>query len=47
MPGCPAVTGSVDTVATCGDVAPLGVDQVRCSARPETLFVIEVSTPLV
>jgi hypothetical protein len=31
---------SVKTVATCGAVAPLGVDQVRCSARPDTEVIV-------
>ena len=46
MPGWPAVAGSVATVATCGDAAPVGVDQVRCSARPDEVLVIVVSVPL-
>jgi hypothetical protein len=31
----PGVTGSVDTVATCGYAAPVGVAQVTYSDRPD------------
>ena len=43
--GWPAVTGSVVTVATCGLVAPVGVDQARCSARAEVADVMAVICP--
>jgi hypothetical protein len=43
--GCPTVTGSLETLATCGEPAPLGVDHVRCNARPETLSVTVDNTP--
>ena len=34
-------------MATCGTVAPVGVDQVRCRARPEMALVMVDSVPLV
>ena len=45
MSGCPVVTGSVLTVATRAPADPDGVDQTRCSARPEVAEVIVVSCP--